>query len=71
MTEDEFCRRYDEYETTDRAEAEREAASITLEHGSHPVVVGLPFDRGVVYCLMLPQVVSYLREENILPPQDG
>jgi hypothetical protein len=62
MTEDEFQRRYYGYDTDDRELAEAEAASITLEDGTHPVVVGFPFESGMRYCLMLPTAAAVIEE---------
>ena len=62
MDDDDFQRTYHDYWTADRAEAEREAASITLADGSHPVAVGLAFGQGVRYCLMLPGAAGFLGE---------
>jgi len=58
MNDDDFQRAYHDYMTGDQDAARREAASITLADGRHPVVVGLPFDEVTMYCLMLPEAAG-------------
>jgi hypothetical protein len=65
MTNDEFQRTYHEWQSPSRTMAESEAATITLEDGSHPIVVGLPFGTTTLYCLMLPSAAAVLR--NLFP----
>ena len=60
MTDDEFQKQYHEFSTESLHDTEVEAASITLEDGRHPVVVGLPFGDTIRYCLMLPNAAGYL-----------
>jgi len=53
MTEAEFLHRYHDFQTLSEDDATLEAASIPLDDGSHPVVVGLPFGDTTRWCLML------------------
>jgi len=60
LTADQFQRAYHEYMTSDRTAAIKEAKSVTLENGEHPIVVEFPFPSGPMYGLMLPEATAAL-----------
>ena len=61
MTDAEFLTAYHTWASHSRQDAEALASAITLEDGSHPVAVGLPFTDQTVYCLMLPRAAEALK----------